>query len=785
VREASTTRWLQYARKIRFRMESRARVISGGILGVVVCMLTSCALATGTPPPPPNVTVAIQPTSATLFLGQTQQFQASVTGTTNTNVTWSVNGISGGNTGLGTVSATGLYTAPAILPASGKATVTATSAADAQASASAIVTLEDDIVVSVSPLTAAVPTLGAQVFTATVSGTGSPSTAVTWSVNGVAGGNSTLGTIAANSADTALYTGPAVPPTPATVSVTAISVADASKSGSASVTISCSGINSISPATASASLGQTQTFTASFCVASGTVIAWDVNGIAGGNTTVGTIAISGTYTALYTAPADLPATNPVTIHATANLSTGGPITASATVTITSNVSVTISPLTTTLAVNQSAAFTATVANTSDATVTWSVNSVPNGNSAVGQICLSGTNPCAPPTGPISGSVEYIAPAFVPQVDPVVLIATSHADPSKSGSAMAVITGPTGPIGVTVTPGYAFVPPSSGTLSTTQFFATVTGSSNTNVTWSVASGVTGQGCAGAACGSVDASGLYSAPAAAPSPNAVLVTATSVADATKSGSATVALTSGPAIETILPSSIMAGAVEGFPFSVQGLNFVPGSGTAASVILLNGSPQSTTCANAETCTMSLIPSQVESAGTFTIQIQNPGAPAALSNPVPFVIVPFDVSQNILSLTSAQPSATGTNIIVVEPTTAAESAPLNVNFIGYLTGGNNCGVQGSPLSVTSPASGTITVSICVQGDGLQPTFSYAFTGPSGSPGGSDIGVTVSTITGLFPNMMELDLLISSTTLPGARALIITDPNNNQAVVTGMLEVE
>jgi hypothetical protein len=232
-------------------------------------------------------------------------------------------------------------------------------------------------------------------------------------------------------------------------------------------------------------------------------------------------------------------------------------------------------------------------------------------------------------------------------------------------------------------------------------------------------------------------------------------------------------------------MAGAVEGFAFAVQGLNFVPGSGSAASVILLNGAPQSTSCANAESCTMSLIPSQVESAGTFTIQIQNPGGPGALSNPVPFVIVSFDVTQNVLSLTSAQPSASGMNIIVVEPTTAAESAPLNVNFIGFLTGGSTCGVQGSPLSVTPPASGTATVSICVQGDGLDPTFTYAFTGPDGSPGGSDIGVTASIVTGLFPNMIELDLQISSTTLPGVRALFITDPNNNRAVVTGMLEVE
>jgi len=330
-----------------------------------------------------------------------------------------------------------------------------------------------------------------------------------------------------------------------------------------------------------------------------------------------------------------------------------------------------------------------------------------------------------------------------------------------------------------------VPPSSGTLSTTQFFATVTGNANTNVTWTVASAVPGQGCAGTACGSVNATGLYSAPTAAPSPNAILLTATSAADPTKSATASIALTSGPAIEDLLPSSIMAGAVEGFPFEVQGLNFVPGSGSGASAILLNGAPQFTTCANAETCTMSLIPSQVESAGTFTIQIQNPGAPGALSNPVPFVIVPFNVTQNVLSLTSAQPSASAMNIIVTEPTTAAASEPLNVNFIGYFTNGNTCGVQGSPLSVTRPASGTETASICVQGDGLDPTFTYAFTGPSSSPGGSDIGVTASIVTGLFPGMIELDLQISSTTLPGVRTLIITDPNNNRAAVTGMLEVE
>ena len=49
--------------------------------------------------------------------------------------------------------------------------------------------------------------------------------------------------------------------------------------------------------------------------------------------------------------------------------------------------------------------------------------------------------------------------------------------------------------VAISPAYAFVPPSTGTPSTQQFFATVTGSSNASVTWSVQSAVAAQGCVG--------------------------------------------------------------------------------------------------------------------------------------------------------------------------------------------------------------------------------------------------------------------------------------------------
>jgi len=484
----------------------------------------------------------------------------------------------------------------------------------------------------------------------------------------------------------------------------------------------------------------------------------------------------------------MPSANPVTIHASVSPAPGsGAVTASATITLTSNVGVTISPSAATIGLGKRAPFTPSVANTTDTAVAWSVNGIPNGNATVGLVCQSGANPCVAPAGPGSASIDYLAPASVPAINPVTLTATSHADPSRSTAASIVIAGPSGggPVAVAVSPSYAFLPVSTGTLSTQQLFATVTGASSTSVTWSVASAVAGQGCAGAACGSVSASGLYSAPTAAPSPNAISVTATSVADPAKSASATVALTNGPVIEKILPSSVMAGAVSSFPLKVQGMNFAAGSGSSASTILLNGAPRATTCATATACATALNPSDVQSPGTLTVQVQNPGTPPGLSNPVPLVIVPFDVSVDTISLTSAAPVAAAKEIVVAEPTTAAASSPINIDFIGFLAGGNTCGVQGSPLAVTRPSSGSVTVSICVHGAGLDPSFTYAFTGPGSALGGTDIGVTASAVTGLFPNLIALNLQISSATLPGVRALFVTTLNNDRAVATGMLEVK
>lgn len=87
--------------------------------------------------------------------------------------------------------------------------------------------------VSLNPNSASVMTSGTQQFVATVTGTGTFNTAVTWSVNGTQGGSSVTGTISS----AGLYVAPGAVPVPSTVAISATSVEDQTKSGSAQATI--------------------------------------------------------------------------------------------------------------------------------------------------------------------------------------------------------------------------------------------------------------------------------------------------------------------------------------------------------------------------------------------------------------------------------------------------------------------------------------------------------------------------------------------------------------------
>ena len=111
------------------------------VLALILVQL-GCSGTTKTPTTPPaQVAVSVMPSAANVRAGATQPFTASVTGTTNQNVTWSVNGVAGGNATSGTISGSGVYTAPASLPNSNAITISAASAADSSASGTSNVTL--------------------------------------------------------------------------------------------------------------------------------------------------------------------------------------------------------------------------------------------------------------------------------------------------------------------------------------------------------------------------------------------------------------------------------------------------------------------------------------------------------------------------------------------------------------------------------------------------------------------------------------------------------------------
>jgi hypothetical protein len=89
----------------------------------------------------PAIFVTISPNPVSVVVGTQQQFTAAVAGSSNTAVTWAVNGTPGGNSTVGTISTSGLFQAPVTIPTPATVTVTAVSQADGKTTGSATVTI--------------------------------------------------------------------------------------------------------------------------------------------------------------------------------------------------------------------------------------------------------------------------------------------------------------------------------------------------------------------------------------------------------------------------------------------------------------------------------------------------------------------------------------------------------------------------------------------------------------------------------------------------------------------
>lgn len=216
-------------------LRNRSFASRAGLLAVLGCgmFLVSCTITrTGNDIALPAVNLS--PVSATVQAGATVQFTATVVSTYTAPIFWDVNDIQGGNSTVGTISSTGLYTAPAAVPTPATVTVKAISLTETYPYGAAIVTitaLPAGAGLAVAPANSFTPVGTTVQFAATANG--ATDNSVSWAVNGVAGGSSTLGTI--NSSG--LYTAPAALPNPITVAVTATDTTLATPTASTTLTL--------------------------------------------------------------------------------------------------------------------------------------------------------------------------------------------------------------------------------------------------------------------------------------------------------------------------------------------------------------------------------------------------------------------------------------------------------------------------------------------------------------------------------------------------------------------
>lgn len=179
--------------------------------------------------------------------------------------------------------------------------------------------------VTVSPATALVILNGTQIFTATVTGSGS--SLVNWEIclpppksgdQPASCGTNTLGkltTVAGSNSVT--YTAPATVPNPSTFDVVAFSASNNLYFGAAQVTVTSGVTVSVAPVSATVQELNSVIFTATVSGSTNTAVSWELNGntVSGGNPQLGTLTPGANNTAVYTAPGAIPS-GQITVRAT-------------------------------------------------------------------------------------------------------------------------------------------------------------------------------------------------------------------------------------------------------------------------------------------------------------------------------------------------------------------------------------------------------------------------------------------------------------------------------------
>jgi len=249
------------------------------------------------------VKVTISPATYTIRTGLTKQFSASVSGTTNKTVEWQVNNVKNGNATVGTISATGVYTAPANVPTANTVTVKAVSLADRTQSASAAVTILN-VAPTISSLSPSSVNTDLNTLV-TVTGSNYKNTAR------VLLDNAAVPTTFVSATELRFsLKSTAAPGTKLSV-VVEIPNPGAAQSSAKTLSIVAPVAVSVSPSRKTLRGGASHDFNSSVSNNANKDVDWFVNNVKGGNAALGTVDAAG----VYTAPVLIPASGSVVLKA--------------------------------------------------------------------------------------------------------------------------------------------------------------------------------------------------------------------------------------------------------------------------------------------------------------------------------------------------------------------------------------------------------------------------------------------------------------------------------------
>lgn len=672
--------------------------------------------------------------TGTARLGRNVQINASVTGSSGTTVNWSVSG-------AGSITGGGLYTAPATMPSNTSVTVTAVLASDATVTASYNFTLINPIPVIYGTQPSQLPIAGTD--TVTISGSGFvPGTVIQVNGTNVPTTYQSPTSVVAQIAVSATASG--------TLPLTALNPAPGGGTVAYQATIATPAItltayNSDGTNTNTARLGRNVSLSATVTGSNNTALSWSVSG-------AGSVSTSG----LYTPPMVMPSNSSIIVTAA--------LTANPSIKATYNITL-INPIPTLYGTQPS------------------------------QLPIAGTDTLTiPGTGYVPGTVIQVNGTSVATTyqSPTSVMAQIPVSATASGTLSLTAVNPTPGGGTSAVIQAQIASPtislsaynSDGTNTNTarlglnvSILATVTGSANTALTWSVSG-----------AGSVSSKGIYTAPSSMPSNSSVAVTAALTANPSVKAAYNITLTNPvPVINQISPWQLATAVTNSV--TLTGSGFTPNT-----VVSVNGTSVATTYSS-PTAIVTQISVGSTAQGNFTLTAQNPtpggGTSNSFSAPItPLTIALSEYNENAMGPTS---SSLGHNMQFLAKVHGSGDPSINWLINWSVTGGgtiSNSGFYQAPLVIPSNPAITVTATLAAI-TSITTSFQFSLvnpapvvnaTSPVAVPAGATTTVTFSG-NGFTPNtVIYVDGNAVATTYLSATA--VTAPIAVSGSATGPLGI-